>query len=150
VPASSFSTVIITGRLKRAAGSHPNTRLVARHMPVTIAIILKSRRNASAKGSGSGSPTHHAISEGVLNNANNASEAPSAASTTDSASSCCINRPRLAPMAWRMDSSRSRMALRTCTMPMMFRQITNSGSVARVCSHVRMIVRSAASRLPIG
>ena len=60
-----------------------------------------------------------------------------------------INCRRLAPIAWRMDSSRSRIALRTCTMPEIFRHTTSSTMPVSVSAIACKIVSWGRRKLPL-
>ena len=61
-----------------------------------------------------------------------------------------MSRPRVAPIACRIDSSRSRIALRTCTIPETFRHTTSSGIALIARQTAMMTATSEASMLPRG
>ena len=63
-PASSFNDEMITGRLKRKAGSHPKTRLVRRQIPNMIATMGRLTRSASCSCSGYRLPVSQDNSDG--------------------------------------------------------------------------------------
>jgi hypothetical protein len=90
---------MIAGRLKRSAGNKPNSRLVSRQTPTTIAARDKFGLKASLNSSGMGWPIHQARTGGMLYSTVMARALPSADNMTASASRYRASRPRLAPIA---------------------------------------------------
>jgi hypothetical protein len=86
---------MIPGRLKRIAGSHPNSRLVARQSAAVTASMERSTLSAAWSSGGSGSSIHQDTSGGMVNSTSDASAPPAPASRTASASRCWISRPRV-------------------------------------------------------
>src|SRR5262245_19956485 len=96
-----------------------------------------------------GFPTIHDSADGMLKSTSEARVPPTTASNMDSARRYRTRRPRLAPIAWRIDSSRSRIAPRTCIMPEMFRHTTRSTAPDNVNPIVLSSVNWELMRLPI-
>src|SRR4029450_6100861 len=131
---------MITGRLKRIAGKNPKARLVKRQIPIQTATIERSTFSASWSSTGIGCPESRESTDGALKSTSEARVPPTAASNTASAKRYRASRNRLAPNAWRIDRSRSRIALRTCIMPEIFRHTTRSTAPVRVSAATSAIL----------
>src|SRR5688572_32734472 len=108
LPPSSLSAAASDGRLKRMAGSRPKITLAMKQTARHCTAVHQSGRSGSKFGVHSSS--HQTTAAGTPNSSVEARSPPSSESTTASESRYCINRARLAPIARRIASSRSRIA----------------------------------------